>query len=152
MDKKVSDCIFEKFDMFDEVYLLEKHRIESFKKWPYDEKSSCSITKMAEAGFYWTGSNNKDEDDAATCFVCGKQLHGWDPTDDPWKEHRKHAPQCQFVKYGHKENELTTEEFLNIFSAVVLNKLKKSTNAVKTRFNVLASTLLEKYLADKKMS
>ncbi|KAI8130772.1 Single-strand selective monofunctional uracil-DNA glycosylase [Lucilia cuprina] len=138
-----------KFNNFQEVFLMEKHRIDSFKTWPYDENSSCSITKMAEAGFYWTGNKNNEEDDAATCFVCCKQLHGWDPTDDPWKEHMKHAPQCQFVKYGRKENELTVEEFLNITSAVLRKKLTKSLNAVKTRFSLLASTELEKYLAEK---
>lgn len=74
----MSEITSDKFDKFKEVYLMEQHRIDSFEKWPYDETSSCSITKMAEAGFYWTGNRNKEEDDAATCFVCSKQLHGWD--------------------------------------------------------------------------
>lgn len=98
----------EKFNKFKTVHLMEKHRKDSFLKWPYDESSECSVSKMAEAGFYWSG--NKTEDDTVTCFVCGKTLHGWDPTDDPWKEHAKHAPQCQFVKYGHKEADLTVSK------------------------------------------
>lgn len=111
----MAESFVDKFDTYKELYLLEKHRIDSFEKWLYDESSSCSITKMAEAGFYWTGNKNKDEDDAVTCFICSKQLHGWDPTDDPWKEHVKHAPQCQFVKYGHKESELTVSMNTIIF-------------------------------------
>lgn len=101
----MGEKLAEKFSKFKNVYLLESHRIDSFKKWPYDETTECSISKMAQAGFYWSGSKN--DDDTVTCFVCGKTLHGWDPTDDPWKEHAKHAPQCQFVKYGHKEVDMT---------------------------------------------
>lgn len=60
---------------------------------------------MAEAGFYWSG--NDREPDTVTCYICNKTLDGWEPTDDPWKEHAKHAPQCSFVKLGRKEAELT---------------------------------------------
>lgn len=56
---------------------------------------------MAEAGFFWC------EDDAAACFLCGKQLDGWERTDNPWTEHMKHSPQCAFVKLGRPENDLT---------------------------------------------
>lgn len=63
------------------------------------------ILQMAEAGFYWTGT--KRENDTATCFVCGKTLDGWESEDDPWKEHLKHAPQCEFVKLGCPEKDLT---------------------------------------------
>lgn len=64
---------------------------------------------MAEAGFFWSG--NKDEDDSATCFVCGKVLDGWESTDEPWSEHKKHAPQCSFVKFGRNESQLTVRDF-----------------------------------------
>lgn len=60
---------------------------------------------MAEAGFYWCGT--AQESDTAACFLCGKVLDGWESTDDPWSEHRKHSPQCAFVKLGHKEDEIT---------------------------------------------
>lgn len=60
---------------------------------------------MAEAGFYWCGSTR--EPDIVACFICGKILDGWEPQDDPWTEHRQHAPQCAFVKIGRSENQLT---------------------------------------------
>lgn len=113
-----------KLEVFRKLNLLEQHRVESFKDWPFPETSPCSISKaralkihivplfivtpliqMAEAGFYWTGT--KRENDTATCFVCGKTLDGWESNDDPWKEHLKHAPQCEFVKVGCTEKELT---------------------------------------------
>lgn len=60
---------------------------------------------MAEAGFYYCGLS-KDEDTVA-CFLCEKQLDGWEATDDPWSEHKKHAPQCDFAKLGIPEREIT---------------------------------------------
>ena len=38
--------------------------------------------QMAEAGFYHTPTDC--EPDLVRCFVCGKELDGWEPTDDPW--------------------------------------------------------------------
>lgn len=60
---------------------------------------------MAEAGFYWSGTDAQN--DSATCFLCSKELDGWEPTDDPWLEHKKHAPRCAFVKLGRAERSLT---------------------------------------------
>lgn len=60
---------------------------------------------MAEAGFYWCGT--MQENDAAACFLCGKELDGWESSDNPWSEHKKHSPQCAFVKLGRVEDDLT---------------------------------------------
>lgn len=59
---------------------------------------------MAEAGFYWCGT--MQENDAACCFLCGKVLDGWESTDNPWSEHKKHSPQCAFVKLGRPEDDI----------------------------------------------
>lgn len=37
---------------------------------------------MVAAGFYVIGDNN--EPDLVECFICGKQLDGWEAHDDPW--------------------------------------------------------------------
>ncbi|GBP68259.1 Cilia- and flagella-associated protein 52 [Eumeta japonica] len=58
---------------------------------------------MAEAGFY-SISTGDDDCDSAKCFLCGKELDGWESTDDPWTEHRNHAAHCAFVQLGQKEN------------------------------------------------
>lgn len=65
---------------------------------------------MAEAGFYWCGTTR--EEDTAACFLCGKVLDGWESTDDPWSEHKKHAPQCAFVKLGRPQKQLTVNKHL----------------------------------------
>lgn len=59
---------------------------------------------MAEAGFYFSGDQN---DDSATCFVCGKVLDGWERDDEPWTEHEKHAPRCRFVQLHLKQEDMT---------------------------------------------
>lgn len=38
-----------KLESFRKYHLLEKHRIESFKDWPFSEKSACSITKASKS-------------------------------------------------------------------------------------------------------
>lgn len=81
---------------------------------------------MAAAGFFAIGG--KSEPDLVECFICSKQLDGWDPDDNPWyrlqdfycnfciynvhykcmsftliifrNEHIKHQPECAFVKSG----------------------------------------------------
>lgn len=67
---------------------------------------------MAEAGFYWKGTPN--ESDTAACYLCGKVLDGWEETDDPWMEHKKHAPQCAFAKNSKPEDDYTVREFLEL--------------------------------------
>jgi baculoviral IAP repeat-containing protein 5 len=60
---------------------------------------------MAEAGFYYSGIS--DDDDSATCFVCGKVLDGWERHDNPMSEHEKHAPNCHFVRKGKSQEAVT---------------------------------------------
>ena len=55
---------------------------------------------MAGAGFYYepTGS------DRAICFQCGICLLYWEPTDEPWSEHERHATTCPYVMGRFTEN------------------------------------------------
>lgn len=122
---------------------------------------------MAEAGFFYSGTS--DDDDSATCFVCAKVLDGWESFDDPWKEHLKHAPNCQFVKLHHPEEELTVsfngfaivrkktneetfqvEQFLNLAVIVVKNfttqAFTKRMAAVKSRVEEITTLLKNQQL------
>uniref|UniRef100_A0A915IDP6 Uncharacterized protein n=1 Tax=Romanomermis culicivorax TaxID=13658 RepID=A0A915IDP6_ROMCU len=93
--------------------IFEKNRLASFKKWPFSDKFRCNPKTLAEAGFYFVSSG------CAKCFVCFKELEGWESDDDPWSEHRRHAKNlnCEFVNTGKKESEMTVKEFLRICSA-----------------------------------
>lgn len=46
---------------------------------------------MADAGFYVPNTKQKD---LVTCFLCNKELDGWEETDDPWEEHNNHSNKC----------------------------------------------------------
>ncbi|KAH9382276.1 hypothetical protein HPB48_013541 [Haemaphysalis longicornis] len=35
--------------------------------------------------------------DYTQCFHCGGVLCNWDASDDPWEEHARWFPRCQFV-------------------------------------------------------
>ncbi|KAH8264476.1 hypothetical protein KR038_008936 [Drosophila bunnanda] len=151
-----------KLEVFRQLNLLEQHRVESFKDWPFPETSPCSISKsrvlmlfivtralqMAEAGFYWTGT--KRENDTATCFVCGKTLDGWEADDEPWKEHLKHAPQCEFVKVGCAEKELTVTQFLEILGTVVKGSIIKNVKTFKLSFTRENETRLKEFMQQSK--
>ena len=44
-----------------------------------------------------------------------QELDGWEPEDDPWKEHAKHARgNCAYVNLGKKPAELTVEDVLSL--------------------------------------
>lgn len=98
---------------------------------------------MADAGFYCIGNN--DEPDLVECFICGKQLNGWEREDDPWSviyanficiysywksyfktclyifliyrnEHVKHKSDCLFVELNKQnETEWTVNELYNLY-------------------------------------
>ena len=87
----------------DSIMLDINARMLTFKHWPFSEDTgaTCTPDKMAEAGFYCCGGEN--EPDLAKCYFCRKELDGWEPEDDPWKEHASHARgNCAYVNLGKK--------------------------------------------------
>lgn len=86
----------------------EASHLESFKKWPFDEKANCSREKLVEAGFHWTGT--ADGLDKVRCFLCFRTLGEWNATDCPWAEHLKHSPKCYFAKLQRPEAFLSAKE------------------------------------------
>ncbi|XP_055390582.1 baculoviral IAP repeat-containing protein 5.2-A [Condylostylus longicornis] len=125
--------------------IFEKSRVESFVSWPYEESTTCDTRKMAEAGFYWTG--NGKGDDTTTCFACGKMLDGWEATDDPWLEHKKHAPQCCFVKLGKPERMLTKEEFLDLSFNVLLFSIQRRKDHYQRKLKIEVNKERDKFVS-----
>lgn len=81
-------------------------RIQSFIKarppysnkvysWPHPDSFVATPKSLAEAGFYFNPS--KDDPDNVVCFLCGKELGGWDDTDDPFEIHVQKCPKCPWV-------------------------------------------------------
>ncbi|CAH1794568.1 unnamed protein product [Owenia fusiformis] len=101
----------------------EANRTLTFLDWPFDgEDAQCTSDKMAKSGFYCIG--NENEPDLVRCFVCYKELDGWEPDDDPMQEHKSHSPNCAFLS-AKPEAEQTVEDFLKLEAARQNNKFMK---------------------------
>ncbi|CAH0773386.1 unnamed protein product [Bemisia tabaci] len=102
-------------------FCLLEDRLETYKKWQFGNDAPCSASKMAEAGFYQP--NPLGEPGLVKCFICLKELDGWEINDDPWKEHESHQSSCLFIKKKKTENELTLEELLFMLQGSILQSL-----------------------------
>ncbi|KAM7235433.1 hypothetical protein CapIbe_012619 [Capra ibex] len=65
-------------------------RIKTFCSWP----SSVPVhpEQLASAGFYYVGHS-----DDVKCFCCDGGLRCWESEDDPWVEHAKWFPRCEYL-------------------------------------------------------
>ncbi|XP_055454380.1 baculoviral IAP repeat-containing protein 1a-like, partial [Psammomys obesus] len=81
-------------------YQEEEARLESFEKWPFYAHGT-SPRVLSAAGFVFTG-----ERDTVQCFSCGGCLGNWEEGDDPWKEHAKWFPKCEFLQSKKSSEEI----------------------------------------------
>lgn len=74
-------------------------RIDSFKDFP----TSCPVDHqdLATAGFYYYGEF-EGYLDAVKCFHCDAGFCKWEAGDDPWDEHARGSPECEFLKQNRK--------------------------------------------------
>ncbi|NP_001157375.1 inhibition of apoptosis protein 2 [Bombyx mori] len=129
------------------LFLVEE-RIKTFKNGPFNDKNKCNVRNMAEAGFYSVATGVEDAD-AAKCFLCGKELDGWESTDDPWIEHKSHAAQCAFVQLGKKEDDLLLSENLSVIKQYMINETKQMGEMAKEKMDKKAKSIQRKCLARK---
>ncbi|XP_024899542.1 baculoviral IAP repeat-containing protein 2 isoform X2 [Pteropus alecto] len=65
-------------------------RLRTFMRWPSSVPVQPEL--LASAGFYYVGHN-----DDVKCFCCDGGLRCWESGDDPWVEHAKWFPRCEFL-------------------------------------------------------
>uniref|UniRef100_A0A0B6YY81 Uncharacterized protein n=1 Tax=Arion vulgaris TaxID=1028688 RepID=A0A0B6YY81_9EUPU len=65
-------------------------RHASFKNWP--KSAPLRPDALADAGFSYL-----EKDDHVQCFLCGTILSNLQLGDDPWFEHAKQSPDCNYV-------------------------------------------------------
>ncbi|XP_013146789.1 PREDICTED: baculoviral IAP repeat-containing protein 5 [Papilio polytes] len=124
------------------LFLIEE-REKTFKNWPFSDKKKCNVRNMAEAGFYSVATGT-DDVDAAKCFLCGKELDGWEADDDPWAEHKSHAGKCAFVQLGKNENDLLLSEFLSVVKQYMINEIKRMSEVAKEKVDEKAKAVQKK--------
>ncbi|KAF2436346.1 BIR-domain-containing protein [Tothia fuscella] len=97
ISKRTSGGMFVNEDPMSEK-LAESRRATFADLWPYEGKKGwkCKVNKMVAAG--WCYDPSPEYDDGVTCMYCNLSLDGWEPKDDPFKEHQKRAPECEFFR------------------------------------------------------
>ncbi|XP_004689103.1 PREDICTED: baculoviral IAP repeat-containing protein 3 [Condylura cristata] len=65
-------------------------RMKTFYNWP--SNAPVHPEQLASAGFYYTGHS-----DDVKCFCCDGGLRCWESGDDPWVQHAKWFPRCEFL-------------------------------------------------------
>ncbi|KAI0021232.1 hypothetical protein F4780DRAFT_293780 [Xylariomycetidae sp. FL0641] len=76
---------------------MSKARKATFAgRWPHEGKKGwkCKTKQLVDAG--WKYTPTMESDDMATCTYCDLALDGWEPTDNPWDEHYRRSPDCQY--------------------------------------------------------
>ncbi|NWY51285.1 BIRC5 protein, partial [Chionis minor] len=95
--------------------------------------------QMAAAGFLHCPSENGP--DVAQCFFCLKELEGWEPDDDPLKEHKKHSAGCGLLSLQKVPTNLTLQEFLKLDRERMKNAMKKEISQKVTEVEDVAKTV-----------
>ncbi|KAH9487770.1 hypothetical protein Btru_068725 [Bulinus truncatus] len=65
-------------------------RLKTFQKWLNDYTKTPE--ELADAGFFYEGYA-----DCVRCFHCAGKTRGWEADDDPWIEHARWFPKCEYV-------------------------------------------------------
>ncbi|XP_076044930.1 baculoviral IAP repeat-containing protein 2-like isoform X1 [Oratosquilla oratoria] len=89
-----------KFNSYDSLR-YEKERLATFIDWPVEWLSPADLAKD---GFYYLRT-----EDHVACVFCRGIVGSWDPGDTARGEHKRHFPQCPFVK-GHPVGNVPLEE------------------------------------------
>ncbi|XP_013390417.1 baculoviral IAP repeat-containing protein 2-like [Lingula anatina] len=74
-----------------ERYATKQARVRTFANWPPSRIPRPEA--LARAGFFYAGFF-----DNVKCFFCDGGLRNWEPQDDPWAEHARWFPWCDFVR------------------------------------------------------
>ncbi|XP_030850362.1 baculoviral IAP repeat-containing protein 7 [Strongylocentrotus purpuratus] len=80
---------------FQPLFGGELDRLNTFRdNWLEEYKLPSSETRwLANAGFYYTGPG-----DRARCFYCKGGIENWKGDDEPWSEHARCFPTCEWLK------------------------------------------------------
>lgn len=72
-------------------FKMHHTRLETFKDWP--KGLTQQPNDLARAGFYYFGIK-----DMVKCFFCNGGLKDWKQNDDPYQDHVRWFPRCQFIR------------------------------------------------------
>nr|CAB3225545.1 baculoviral IAP repeat-containing protein 7-B-like [Phallusia mammillata] len=70
----------------------ETNRLQTFNQEWGDAQVDATSSELAKAGFFYLGSR-----DQVKCWYCNGGLRNWEPDQEPWAEHAKWYPSCEFL-------------------------------------------------------
>lgn len=73
-------------------FCKQSSRMKSFSTWP--KQMNPKPQDLARVGFFYEGVS-----DTCRCFFCGIIVHNWEVKDDAFEEHKRHSPNCHYLKY-----------------------------------------------------
>ena len=104
---------------------------ERARNWPR-HRLTATPADMADAGLYYLGTN-----DRVKCFYCNGGLQNWDTHDDPWFEHAKWFPECEFLlqQRGPEYVERVKNRFPNLTRPTLNNQISISATSNRPNSN-----------------
>ncbi|WAR07716.1 BIR7A-like protein [Mya arenaria] len=72
-------------------YVSNTDRMATFISWAFSHIITSNL--LADAGLFYTGVA-----DCVRCFSCGGGMRNWEAGDDPWIEHARWFPNCEYVQ------------------------------------------------------
>jgi hypothetical protein len=82
----------------------ESVRLSTFHDWP--TRAYADPVELVKEGFFYTGNG-----DRVCCAFCRGFLRNWLPEDRPDEEHKKHFPDCPFVRRTNIDRPTDSEKF-----------------------------------------
>ncbi|XP_056377673.1 baculoviral IAP repeat-containing protein 1-like [Hyla sarda] len=125
----------------------EQVRLQSYTHWP--PYALLEPRVLAQAGLFFTGTR-----DIVQCFSCGGCLGNWEENDDPWKEHAKWFPKCEFLQGEKSKDEIKQyienyNGFVGITGASFKNILNNETESALSTETGSILLSLKKHLVEK---
>ena len=100
-------------------YISYEERLQSFKKWPL--LSAQQPCDLAKSGFFYVGIS-----DSVKCFFCNGGLRQWDIFDDPFEDHVRYFPNCQYIRHVLGDRRITES---NVLTPPPPQRLKRALSA-----------------------
>jgi len=126
----INPCMRSKQKRLDTFY-------ERARNWPR-HRLTATPADMANAGLYYLGT-----DDKVKCFYCNGGLQNWDTYDEPWFEHAKWFPDCEFLlqQRGPEYVERVKNRFPNLKRSIL--KSSRSISATNNRTTSNNPTIID---------
>ncbi|KAL3882677.1 hypothetical protein ACJMK2_028994 [Sinanodonta woodiana] len=117
-------------------YATLSNRIASFTGWL--GLTTHQPRDLASAGFFYVGTG-----DCVRCFFCGGGLRSWQNGDDPYAEHARWYPDCDYIRIyrsdedlqvfpGDTERSPETNDAQSVGNAPDISKKEMEENALRT--------------------